>query len=409
MRVLIATSHRNVVAGVEKYLQSAIPGLLDRGHSVGLLYEYPFDQGLESIDPREARLPSWCAAERGAESALGSVERWQPDLVYSQGLHDGSLEHALLSRYPSVLYAHTYYGTCISGRKCHAWPDIRPCSRRLGAACLLLYYPRRCGGLHPGTMWSKFREQTARRARLAHYQSVLVASRHMRQEIEQHGVPPDRVRLVPLPMTSNIPGAAPPVARRPQGRILFLGRLVDVKGAGHLIRALPEAAKRLGRTLTLTVAGDGVDREKVRKLASECNVQIEITGWLDAEQKIDLLRSDLLAVPSLWPEPFGLVGIEAGRLGLPAVGYAVGGIPDWLVPGKSGELAPGDPPTIHGLAEAICRALADPEHYRRLCQGAWEISQQFTLEGHLAQLEPILVECAASRTGEACAHPVSLQ
>jgi glycosyltransferase involved in cell wall biosynthesis len=94
----------------------------------------------------------------------------------------------------------------------------------------------------------------------------------------------------------------------------------------------------------------------------------------------------------LWPEPFGLVGIEAGCLGVPAVGYAVGGIPDWLIAGESGELAPGDPPTVDGLAEAMVRALASPEHYARLCQGAWKLAQRFTLESHLDQLEPILLE-----------------
>ena len=101
-------------------------------------------------------------------------------------------------------------------------------------------------------------------------------------------------------------------------------------------------------------------------------------------------RADLLAVPSLWPEPFGQVGVEGGRLGVPAVGYAVGGIPDWLIPGRSGELAPGDPPTVQGLAEAIVRVLADPSHYSSLCRGAWELASRFTLDAHLAELELIL-------------------
>ena len=75
---------------------------------------------------------------------------------------------------------------------------------------------------------------------------------------------------------------------------------------------------------------------------------------------------------------------------MPAVGYAVGGIPDWLIPGRSGELAPGDPPTVQGLAEAIVRVLADPSHYSSLCRGAWEVASRFTLNAHLKELEPIL-------------------
>ncbi len=400
MRILIATSHRNVVGGVEKYLQTAIPGLLRRGHSISLLHEYSFDKQRESIDPLEARLASWSCRDLGAKPALDAVDEWEPDLVYSHGLNDGLLEDALVNRYPVIWYAHTYLGTCISGRKCHSWPDSRPCSRRLGAACLLLYYPRRCGGTHPGTMWRLFREQKARLARFQRYQCILVASRHMLGEIEQHGVPTDRVRLVPLPMTSNLPDTAPPAAKSSPSRILFLGRLIDVKGAGHLIRALPYAAKRLGRSLLLTIAGDGEERGKLQNLAAQLNVAVNFAGWLDSEQKINLLRqSDLLAVPSLWPEPFGLVGVEAGHFGLPAVGYAVGGIPDWLVSGKTGELAPANPPEPQGLAEAIFRALSDPGHYSKLCMGAWEMSRQFTVERHFAQLELILADSTATQTG----------
>ena len=101
-------------------------------------------------------------------------------------------------------------------------------------------------------------------------------------------------------------------------------------------------------------------------------------------------EADLLAVPSVWPEPFGLVGIEAGCVGLPAVAFAVGGIPDWLIPGKSGELAPGDPPTADGLALAIVRALADPTPLQRLRIGAWEVARTFRPGRHLDELERIL-------------------
>jgi glycosyltransferase involved in cell wall biosynthesis len=72
------------------------------------------------------------------------------------------------------------------------------------------------------------------------------------------------------------------------------------------------------------------------------------------------------------------------------VAYGVGGIHDWLIPGESGELAPGDPPTVEGLAAAIVRALGDPAHYANLCRGALEVAARFTLQTHLTKLESIL-------------------
>jgi glycosyltransferase involved in cell wall biosynthesis len=172
---------------------------------------------------------------------------------------------------------------------------------------------------------------------------------------------------------------------------------VGVKGVDYLIRAIPEATARLGRALSLTVAGDGAERGKLQELASRLQVNVDFVGWVDNQQKLQLMQAaDLLALPSLWPEPFGLVGIEAGSVGLPAVGYAVGGIPDWLIAGESGELAPGDPPSATGLAEAIVRALADPQHYEKLRRGAWQTAQRFTMESHLAELESVLSAETAS-------------
>jgi glycosyltransferase involved in cell wall biosynthesis len=391
VRILIATANRNLVGGVEKYLQAAIPGLIQRGHSVGLLYESSFDAATPGIDQQAGRIQSWCSQEAGVDAALRSLESWKPDVVYSHGLEDSRLESALLEKYPTILYAHTYSGTCVSGRKCYSSPRLQPCDRQFGAPCLVLFYPRRCGGLNPRTMWRLFQIQSQRKARLPEYQAVLVASRHMFHEYEQHGVPSDRLHLVPLPLDGSFPVDSAPRPRAMGQRILFVGRLMDVKGVGHLLRAIPLAAGKLGRPLTLTIAGEGPERGKIEDLARRLGQTVEFAGWVDSEQRSDLMRqADLLAVPSLWPEPFGLVGIEAGGFGVPAVGFAVGGIPDWLIPGQTGELAPGDPPTVEGLAESMVRALADPEHYQKLCVGAWEMSKQFSLDRHLTQLEPIL-------------------
>ena len=196
MRILIATLNRDLVGGVEKHLQSVIPALQRRGHSIGLLHRYPPKQNEEWIDSGLDRLPTWCSVEMGRDSTLQSIKNWAPDIVYSQGLDDEALERRLLDSYPVVLYAHTYWGTCVTGRKCHALPRISPCGRQFGATCLLLFYPRRCGGLNPQTMWQLFQVQSERKSKLTEYQAILVASRHMFEEYQQHGVSEQRLHLV---------------------------------------------------------------------------------------------------------------------------------------------------------------------------------------------------------------------
>jgi len=243
-----------------------------------------------------------------------------------------------------------------------------------------------------------FQTQRQRKSRLTEYRTILVSSTHMYAECERNGIEPENLRLIPYPVTDTRLEVAPYTPKELGGSLLFVGRLTKLKGVDHLIQAVPEAAQLLGRALTLTVMGDGPERSRVQSLARQSGVEVRFTGWLAGDQKLAVMReSNLLVVPSRWPEPFALVGIEAGCLSVPAAGYALGGIPDWLVPGLSGELASGDPPTVAGLAGAIVAALSDPGHYARLCRGAWECGRQFTMDKHLSQLE-IIMEDAVGET-----------
>ena len=391
MRILIATSHRNLVGGVEKYLQQMLPCLAQRGHELALLYEYRFDPEKEPIDPAGLNIPSRGIDEAGVEAGLRFVQSWKPDVVYSQGLEAAGVQSTLLNEYPTVFYAHNYLGTCVSGEKCHAFPAPQPCDRVFGPACLALYYPRRCGGLNPRTMWTLYQRSSERNAQLPKYAAILVASAHMRREYERHGVKPEKIQVAALPNPNERRELHPAARTGQRGKLLFLGRLTKLKGAAELLRAIPLAEKQLGRSLQLTVAGDGPERGNLQKSAAKNGLLAEFPGWVGSSQKGDLIeQADLLVVPSLWPEPFGLVGIEAGAHGLPSVAFDTGGISDWLIAGYSGELAPGNPPTAKGLADAITRALSDPSHYAMLCRGAHEVASRFTLAAHVSKLEGTL-------------------
>ena len=277
-------------------------------------------------------------------------------------------------------------------------PALTVCDRRFGPSCLVLNAVRGCGLRSPGRVLASYRLQARRLAALPSYRSVLVSSRRLRTEYLRHGLPDDRVTLLPLPCTGTPALESPPVAQDSSGRVLFVGRLTALKGCDYLIEALPMAARALGRALTLTVAGDGPEAPRLKTLAARRGVPAEFLGWIGRDAVSALYpRADLLAVPSVWPEPFGLVGVEAAGSGLPSVGYAVGGIPDWLRAGVTGELAPGDPPTPAGLAEAIARALADSRHHAALRAGAWAAAREYGLARHTERLAERLA--AAARGG----------
>jgi len=181
--------------------------------------------------------------------------------------------------------------------------------------------------------------------------------------------------------------------------VLFLSRLVPLKGGAVLLRALSLAQPRLPFPLRLAVAGRGPDEPELRRLVASARLEVSFRGWLGGEELRSALQgAHLVAIPSLWPEPFGIVGLEAGCFGVPAVAFDSGGIPSWLRPGVSGELAPARPPTTEGLADALARALGDAEHYRRLQLGAWEQAKAHSAERHVMTLLAVLERAARART-----------
>jgi glycosyltransferase involved in cell wall biosynthesis len=107
-----------------------------------------------------------------------------------------------------------------------------------------------------------------------------------------------------------------------------------------------------------------------------------------------LREGGVLALPSTWPEPFGLVGLEATAQGIPVVAFDVGGIQEWLVPGVNGEIASADPPTAEGLASALERAL-DAAHWTSLTAGAFATAARFAPSAHLEAIEEMLRNVSA--------------
>jgi glycosyltransferase involved in cell wall biosynthesis len=183
-------------------------------------------------------------------------------------------------------------------------------------------------------------------------------------------------------------------------RLLFLGRLEPLKGVPRLLDALPLVSHALARRVQLTVAGDGADRgalEQHARLveARDSRVHVTFTGWLDAGRRGAVLAdTDALVVPSLWPEPFGLVGLEAAAAGVPAVAFATGGIPDWLRDGQTGCLAEAAGARPEALAGAVVRCVGDRGVLATLAAHASAFARESTIDRHLGRLDPVLAAAA---------------
>jgi glycosyltransferase involved in cell wall biosynthesis len=411
MRIAIASSYRRRVGGAESYVEEVATELARCGNELAHFSEYDVPADRPNIR-WPARTVEWCIAKMGEEPAIAAVREWRPDVIYSQGLASPKTEAALLSVAPAIFYTHVYHGTCVSGAKTHKFPNIVPCARAFSWKCLLHYYPRRCGGLSPLTALREYRNQAKRLSILQRYGAIVTSSAYMRNEYVRNGIDPAKVFTSSyLPGTdlaeANVfiehPGVplSPPIDKsRSPARLLFIGRMERLKGGAILLDALPIVAAALNKPIQLVFCGDGLDRilwERRANAISAKNTRVKVVfeGWLSGERIVELQRSsDLLVVPSLWPEPFGKVGPESGLKSLPAAAFAVGGIPEWLHPGINGNLAPANPPTARGLADAIVKCLEDPAEHQRLRAGALAVAQRFDLRRHVSQLSQLFERVA---------------
>lgn len=393
MRILFLTYFRRKVGGTESYLQAMVPAYLERGHDIAVCYT---DEGPLSRQPFDFpdEVPQWRMEDFGPGVARQKIKDWRPDLIFCHGTTDMKFEAEVLKLAPGIFFAHNYV-TCISGQKTQKFPAPAPCTRLFGPACLAQYFPRRCGGRSPITMVKLYREQSQRLKLMRSYAVIATNSDYLAAEYERHGFATHRL---PYPVFGD--SKPRPRAIREEAtqswRLLFVGRMDRLKGGQILIEALPAIRAGADRDVELTFVGDGPERKRWERharriLGASPGIHINFAGWLERSKVAQAYaQADLLVVPSLWPEPCGVVGVEAGLYGVPSVAFRVGGIPDWLHSGENGFLAPGDPPTAAGLAQAVVRAL-DPKIHPALCDGARTLAQSWTLDWHCNEFD-LLVE-----------------
>jgi glycosyltransferase involved in cell wall biosynthesis len=132
------------------------------------------------------------------------------------------------------------------------------------------------------------------------------------------------------------------------GYLLFLGRMIPDKGPAEAI----EIARAAGMPLVLAgPAEDGFDDTVAPQIDGS---QITYVGRVDVEQRDELLAgAAALVYPLLYPEPFGLVVIEAMACGTPVIATGIGAVPELVEPGLTGYVA-GD---WRGLPDLVPRAL----------------------------------------------------
>jgi glycogen(starch) synthase len=155
--------------------------------------------------------------------------------------------------------------------------------------------------------------------------------------------------------------------------LIFVGRLVSDKGADLLLEALAilESKPRL------TIVGDGPERAPLEKQTADLKLaaQVDFVGHRSGPELAKILNQhQILAVPSRWREPFGIVALEGIACGCVAVGSADGGLAEAI--GPCGLTFPNN--DSRALANILTRLLSDPMRCTALRLGAGPHLGQFS-------------------------------
>lgn len=318
---------------VEQLVELLIEGLLARGHEVTLYATGDSRTGarLRSVLPRgydqEEAIWDWFRAE-SFNAALAFEHADEHDVIHAHDSHF-ALPFASLVDTPLVDTAHT----------------------EIPFEVLSEY--RRRPGVH-----------------------VVAVSEYQRGTLAEHSA----VTVIP----HGIEFDAFPFCARAQGHLLFLGRMLADKGPGDAIRI----AQATG--LPLILAGPAEEGYDIREEPAVDGDQIRWVGRVGIEERNRLLGGAIaLLFPLVYPEPFGLVLLEAMACGTPVLGTELGAVPEIVQAGVTGFTAP----SWRGLAELVPAAAAlDREAVRRTARARFDaplmIDRHEALYRRLAERRP---------------------
>ena len=173
-------------------------------------------------------------------------------------------------------------------------------------------------------------------------------------------------------------------------RLLYIGRLVAVKGVDTLIKAIALLKDR-GVIVSLDILGDGEVRAELEKLADDLGIAEQISFRGMVLEKEEYYKTDgIFVCPSVCQEAFGISVIEAMSRGLICVASKVGGIPEIISDDRQGILF--EAGNVNALADAIleaqtrCRA----DVYCEYRDAAIVRAKEFDIERSVSELEAII-------------------
>lgn len=343
MKILHINEFYRDFGGAEKYLFDLCSDLEQSGNQIVIISSS--DKEHISVPGRKEYFVNPSYGLRSSLKMWGVykniLDEEKPDIIHLHNTHyfvSPIIIKKLMRFVPVVKFVHDAILFCPSlGRKVIPESD-EMCSYPVGYHCFNKKgcYPFRFEGGSLAANLHKFFlvAYNLRISRLL--DKTIVGSRYMYNELIRNGFAADKIELIPCYTDKGLDDNLSYPDRK--NVVLCIGRFDEGKGIPQFVESLSYI-----RDLNwdAEVVGDGrsikESEEKIRRLGLE--KKIKILGRLSSEE-IDksYKQCSVVVMPSMVPESFGLVGIEAMSFGKPVVAFDSGGIKDWLLDGETGFL-----------------------------------------------------------------------
>lgn len=306
------------------------------------------------------------------------------DLIHVHTLYIPEITDFCLGLKPVIKTPHATDLVCPGSYKFFSAGE-QICHIPFGPHCLAHAYLKKCCSRSPARLLRQYKNVWLELNRFAkQYAALVVMSEYVKQECIAAGVDEEKIKLIPY-FTEPAPSDMP---RETTGKsLLFIGRLSQIKGVHKMLDALEPILKQ-NTDVRLDIVGDGPYRETLERTVRlrDMDSSVYFHGWLDHDAvRTFLSQCYLLVFPSIYPEAFGISGIEAMMHGKPVVAFDVGGVNSWLADGQTGFLVPGQ--DIFMMRERINHLLLHPGLAEKLGRQGMKIaSEKFNVSLHVGQL-----------------------
>jgi glycosyltransferase involved in cell wall biosynthesis len=400
VRILFVNEKCGYFGGVEQNVAVTSQGLRSMGHQCFLAYGFTTEQDFDGYKSlfddvfrcREICHQDWNCTGQSFEDIVNTVS---PDVLYLHKVSTTDFCLSFLTRIRIVKMVHDH-DLCCPRRHKYFFHNERICHSKAGWRCYLdLAFLAGSAGPKRTVTYVSIPDKLREMRRNYRLDRLLVGSRFMKDELLQNGFPESKVSIV-HPIMLMKPAKISPIPHEPV--VLCVAQLIKGKGVDLLLQAL----KKLTCDFQAIIVGTGNAESYLKNLSRDLGLEerVHFQGWVNNFSISDFYsKARVVAVPSRWPEPFGMIGLEAMRHGRPVVAFDVGGIPDWLEHDVTGLLVPER--DVIGLAKALERLLLDLELARRLGEMAiLRAHERFSFEDYLKQIEQHLGgHCSASSKG----------